>query len=797
MYTDKDKLTAGADERTPSRSEYFSWINSTNEGSTESQTLTNLEYFAYLKRKYNMQLDIYAWDAGNLDGAWGTYETFDSPKIKAQYPNGFKPVADKAAEMGTRMGLWGGPDGFGTTKESAEARLEQMVSLARDLNFALFKFDGVCGALTPENEKYFVRMMEECRRYAPDLILLNHRLNLGEEGMKHATTFLWEGVETYVDVHIANQRTAPHHRGFFMDRGHTPNLLRLTEDHGVCLSSHLDYFEDDLIIQAFSRNLIVAPEIYGNPWFLRDDEHAHLARIFNLHRRYRDILIDGFILPEGWYYPKNTISRGSLKKRFIVSGNQSWDPFFMHLRLDMSIGLAECEKVAVIIHHPFEEYVGEYSYGETIDIEISPYRAILVEICDRNEADIMLCGCKYEVLHEDVNGKIDKVKIVSAKGDISYTDGRPFMKTKAFDNTLRDPKKLGEVAADMFAGIPADSVKQLECALFAQDQDSLEKRSILRSGETKIPEVQAARDAFFNQKTYAIRGPECAYAFDGKDDTFFDGTSRMFFRNDQGFRHDGGCLRIDFGEEYEADYIYFEFFDTDEDMEELPSVMKQVIPPVCDYSTDLLNWSNTTIDEVRNIRHETKNVIVQYINNIIQREGRRRCVTYPLKKSLRYFRMPCPIDHIHKITLIRDGKELELKAPRANNLLPYDREVVFAKELDITVTPEDYREGCYISVGLEGYHGPEGAYAVIEMDGEYMAAPDRAPGYGTNPWEDFAEASFRYDHHYTYYFPVSPEMCGKKLTVRVLGMNNDLSDFGVTAYLCDKNICLDGIEAEI
>ena len=55
---------SGARENTPSKSEYFSWINNTNEGSTEQQTLTNFAYFEYLKRTYGMQLDIYAWDAG-------------------------------------------------------------------------------------------------------------------------------------------------------------------------------------------------------------------------------------------------------------------------------------------------------------------------------------------------------------------------------------------------------------------------------------------------------------------------------------------------------------------------------------------------------------------------------------------------------------------------------------------------------------------------------------------------------------------------------------------------------------
>jgi len=42
-------------------------------------------------------------------------------------------------------------------------------------------------------------MMTRCREYSPDLILLNHRLGL-EKAKKYATTFLWEGNETYIDV---------------------------------------------------------------------------------------------------------------------------------------------------------------------------------------------------------------------------------------------------------------------------------------------------------------------------------------------------------------------------------------------------------------------------------------------------------------------------------------------------------------------------------------------------------------------------------------------------------------------
>ena len=114
--------TRGALESTPSKAQYFSWINNTNEGSTEEQTLINLEYFRYLKEEYGMELDIYAWDAGNLDGADGRYEKLCGEKLKKQYPNGYRPLADAAAKIGARLGVWCGPDGFGDTQKEAKGR---------------------------------------------------------------------------------------------------------------------------------------------------------------------------------------------------------------------------------------------------------------------------------------------------------------------------------------------------------------------------------------------------------------------------------------------------------------------------------------------------------------------------------------------------------------------------------------------------------------------------------------------------------------------------------------------------
>ncbi len=797
MPVEKNSRLAGADERTPSRSEYFSWINNTNEGSTEAQTLINLDYFAYLKRKYNMKLDIYAWDAGNLDGSEGTYQTFDSPKLKSQYPNGYGPIVAAAREIGCRLGVWGGADGFGDTEESAAARIEQMVSLARDYNFALFKFDTVCGQLAPDHEKYFIKMMQDCRKYSPDLILLNHRLPLSPEAEQYATTFLWEGLETYVDVHVSNQMTAPHHRAFIMSRGQTPDLCRLTEDHGVCLSSNLDFFEDDLIIQAFSRNLILAPEIYGNPWFLRDDEQARLARIFNLHRRYRDILVDGMLLPKGDNYPDGTIVRGNLTKRFIATANIAWKDFDMKISLDLSIGLAPCDKVSVIIHHPYEKFVGKFNWGEKVTIPVKSFRASLVEICDSREADVMLSGCEYEVLHEDESGKIDRINIVSSTGEVAYTDGKVFDTVPAFDITLRSPKMLGGIDADVVLPVRDDSNAQLEAALFSQDHDSLEKRCIDRSGETNIPEVKAARDAFFAQETYKIRGCENRFAFDGCDDTYFDGVSKIFYYED-GFRMDGGCLRVDLGDVYDADYIYFEYFDSDiTETGYFAGVVQQKVPAVCDFSRDLDNWKDTYIDEVHTIRPEEKDILVASVHSIKKVMGKRKYVTYPIGGEIRYFRMPRPLDRIHKIAIFKDGEEIALTAPHANNILPYGRKVSYTKEFNVKVAGEDFRDGCYMTVCLEGWHEVEAAYAVLECDGKLYTAPDRTPSYQSNVWEFVVRPSMVQEHHYSYYFPITKEMCDRDITVRVLGIDEKSTNYAVTAYLCDKNDKLLGVEADI
>ncbi len=746
----KRREDAGADSFTPSVPQYFSWINNTNEGSTEEQTHINLNFFDYLLRTYGMEIKIYAWDAGNFDGSASGYGDENSEKFRSQYPRGWAPIAEHAAKLGIRMGLWGGPDGFGDTPEEEKKRYTFYADLCKKYNFALFKLDGVCGPLRPEKAPVFASLLRECRRYSPDLIVLNHRLPL-YEAEPYITTFLWQGVETYVDVLSHNAGTGTHHRCFIFDRGLPDNLERLAEDHGVCISSCPDYFDDDLIYQAFGRCMILAPEIYGNPWFLRDDEYAHLAYIFNLHKLAAPILVNGLKLPETLGITRdrdgnpipgaNPVSRGTDSHRFIVTGNNSWEVQTVTLPLDETIGLRlpKGTAVRVVSHHPRAEVIGDYTVGDTVRIPLMPFRAHLLEIAPQDEL---------------------------------YTITAPVRKEQM------PPRLLGTMAE---AAIPANARTLLESALFGIDNDSLEARAVRRSGPTKIPEVQAARDAFFSQKTYLARGCEGRFAFDGNPDTFFDGYSRFY---SDGLRTNGGCLRVDFGALYDADTVEIECFAIDTPALEVPL---QNFPESGFYSEELEVWKPVGQPQkcIRNPACKAP-VVTSRVHTIYEAEGQRVAVRYAVG-ALRYFMLPEPMDRIYAIRLYKNGKELTVQHPRVNNLQsPPDALKVCAYKT-ITLTLPEIRSGQYLALAAEGYCGREALWCTAEIDGMLCAFPDRASSYLSNVWEHLVTR--QKSENYTYYLPLDESCSGKTVTLHALFCESDNPQNAAPAecrvWLCD------------
>ncbi len=757
----------GADEQTPSRSQYFSWINNTNEGSTAAQTLVNLEFFAWLQREYGMVLDIYAWDAGNIDGG-GCYGSMDSERFRERFPDGVAPIAAAAAEINTRLGLWGGPDGFGETPAEEAARTEMMVSLCRDHNFMLFKIDGVCGQLREEKRDAFAHMMTECRKYSPDLILLNHRLNLGH-AVEHCTTWLWEGAETYIDVHMANTTTAPHHRAGALARGLPPDLQRLTEDHGVCLSSCLDYWEDDLILQAFNRCLILAPEIYGNPWLLRDDESPRLARIYNLHRRYRDILVNGMLLSEAQYGP-NAVSRGNDRTRLITLRNLSWEPVEYTIKLDRTIGLQETESLNVRQYHPVERVVGDFSFGDETTVEVPAFRSCLVAVSADPCPEPSVVGCDFEVVRDMPNHPVE-LRLLGTPGtscDVSLPDGSS--QTVEFPGHkpgFPPHRKLGELTA---CPVPTDAEELYEATCFAADNDALEVRELRRSGPTQIPAVQAARDAFFEQELFRRRGIWDKYMFDGKPDTFFS----VWYRETEDMRIRSGALRVQFGKGIKVDRLILQALEKQEDF---PLELS------ADVTADLKDWQPIRFRLDKAAPQESVDVAYITRNGSGVRYDKHQIITYvadlEAAMDLRYLRCSPAPGRVSSVAAALDGNMLDRSDWRGSNLFGRLSAAppIAAWQGSFELGTE--ADNSYLAVALDGEHGVETAYVAVRA-GRPVGAPDRSPSYPSNVFEcRVREAS----GNTTHYIPVTPEMHNREIDVVVLLLDGGTAEIKPAAWI--------------
>ena len=783
-------------EGTPSVPQYFSWINNTNEGSTEGQTLINLEFFRWLHDEYGMHLGIYAWDAGNIDSA-SYYGSMQTERFKKQFPNGWKGIAEKAVSFDCRLGLWGGPDGFGNTPDEEKKRTELLVSLCRDYGLQLFKFDAVCGQLRDKKQDAFAHAMSECRKYAPDLIVLNHRLNLGK-ALPHATTFLMGGAETYIDVHMVNRNTATHNRQSALSRGLPPDLKRLTEDHGVCLSSCLDYWEDDLILQAFNRCLILAPEIYGNPWLLRDDEFSKLARIYNLHYRNREILVKGLVLPEETY-GRYAVARGDGSSRFVTLRNLTWEPIVYHVRLDQEIGLTERGTVHVRRYHPSERILGEFSYGKTIEVEVAPFRSYLLMATVKSCPEVGVVGCDYEVFRDTEHkpvllkllgmpGERATVKLQSGKKTFSraFLNGRPTdaILKKGVEITFPGRfltkawhRKLADLTSTQ---VPEDAEQLYEATCFSARNDALEVQSLYRSGPTRIPQVQKARDAFFNQELFWRRGIWDKYMFDGKNETFF---SVYHYRSDK--RIDKGVLRLDFGSPVKADRILLTaLWPTD----------REVAPPkemMADVSVDLKNWLPIKYQLERHSGAMPQSV---KIANILRNGGEHRLYdanvcswTSDLSNApeFRYMRIPSAPDRVAEIVAWKNNPSragLNRSPWRASNLFaPYNAVVPeVAWQATVQIDNDDTLKGSYLCVALEGNHGTNKAFAALRVGDQWIGASQRAPSFPCVAWEYGPSERSRNN---TYFFPVTENMGGKRIDIVVLGLRGCKTEINAHAWI--------------
>jgi len=763
----------GADEHTPSKAIYDSWLNDLWEGSTENKTIANLDFFKWLKDEYGMQLDIYTLDAGNLDqnpkyaedaknydiGLTKAYGSIETPRFMYNFTNGFHYITRKAKYMDCGIGIWLGPDGYGNTDSVAQKRTDLLVSLCKDYDFDLFKFDAVCTTLPAEHEKYFIRSLTECRKYKPDLITLNHHIPLSEEGKKFMTASLWDDQEPYIDVYTSNSITAPHHRAEALSRGLTPDLKRLYEDQGVCLSSCLDYWDDDLILQAFNRNTILAPEIYGNPWLLRDDEFPKLARIFNLHRQYNNILVNGKMLPEKQYGPY-AVSRGDEHTRLITLRNLTWTPVRYKISLDSAIGLAGNNDIEIRQFHPTEKIIGTFKAGTTVSIEVLPFRSCLIIASNASTREFGIEGCEYAIIKDFPNQPV-VVKLMGMPGSkhsVSLIPGNKTFTSATMDGKEQKDLIQGKNIEIEFPGkplkedyfrklgklkpvkVPADAERIYETTCFTADNDGLEIRSRLRAGETKFKPVENARKLFFVDRNQILKGCGQKYLFD-------DSPYSTFKTND--IPVNGGVFRIDFGEPVIFDKLY------------IAKTPRDYYPGKADVSLDMIHWK-----EVKVIKDETTVGII-----------------YEKPDSIRYLRLNISPPSTTEIIGVRNDKKMDRKKWKATNLFGPYAKAPAVKAWSCHIKIDEAAKGSYLVIAVNGIHGFEGAYAAIRVDGIIIAPTDRSPSYMSNVWESGVHGT---DRNYSYYIPVTNNMIGKKIEVIVLGLDIDKKNIAKRCVNCGE-----------
>lgn len=281
---------------TQRKSMYFTWLAHAWEGLSPQSFQDLIDYLIMLHNEYAIHFDVILLDAGIIE-TLHTYFDHYGDKGKATIDS-ISQAAEKLKAIGSDMGIWLGPDGFGDSECFAEKRIETVKKMVTDWNVSMIKLDAaVSNPITgniENDEKYMnhlYRQMEALRKICPHLVVINHRVSASPYILSVLDSTLWEGMETYPDVYLMNldkprtaSRMATYSRGI-------PTYLdcysHLLEDHGVCFNGVLEGWEEDFLIQAFGRSLVVSPEIYGTLFCLGDEAYKTFAYLMALAERFK------------------------------------------------------------------------------------------------------------------------------------------------------------------------------------------------------------------------------------------------------------------------------------------------------------------------------------------------------------------------------------------------------------------------------------------------------------------------------------------------------------------------------
>jgi len=406
----------------------------------------------------------------------------------------------------------------------------------------------------------------------------------------------------------------------------------------------------------------------------------------------------------------------------------------------------------VRMYHPYIHDMGYYAYGTGVDVTVLPFRSCLVKLTSAPEKDpVTVSGIPYQIVNDRV-GSVAQIKLLGKPGETyKYKiskGGKTRTQTVTFPGERNDDDPYRCICEMEVCDVPDDASSIYYSTVYAADNNALELRSLKRSGETAIPQVQAARDAFFNQERFVGRAVSDRNLFDGDPGTFFDVSMRW-----GDMRYFGNSMfTLDFGESVSLDKLVIST-----DSEHSLGYQKLEQGVYVHVSDDLVNWKT-----------------LRFITALDSE------LDMSTAGAVRYLRfMDCPL-RLSEVTGYKDGRKVCSDKWRATNLfIPYGDwqmkvEKAWKSEFVLDVIPEN----SYLCVAINGKFGTEKAWAGFKIDGEYVGCPDRTPSYTSNSFECPVR---RTDSNYTYYLPLTPDMKGKKIEAWTLVMGGGASDSDIEA----------------
>ncbi|MEX2684452.1 MAG: hypothetical protein Q6373_022970, partial [Candidatus Sigynarchaeota archaeon] len=487
---------------------------------------------------------------------------------------------------------------------------------------------------------------------------------------------------------------------------------------------------------------------------------------------------------------------------FITMRNLECEPETRKITLDEEIGLKPTSLPIVVRQfHPTERIIGEFPYGATVEIEMLAFRSCLVIAAAKdapvNKQEVTITGTDYEVVR-DIPGKHVKVTLLGMPGTTARVSlpGGKTMDVQFPGQSLKQPwhRKLAELDP---CDVPADAETLYEATCFAADNNCLEARCMARSGSTLVPEVQAARDAFFEQPLFKARAPWDKFVFDS------DASTRMFTA-----AYPEAGLRIDLGDVVQIDALIIK--GTGDGFE------KDSI--TVDISTDLITWTTVSArvhdcrpalasdkdDSLFAITPEPEDAPFDPRNDprffgesrFPLPVGKQRYVEIDVPgKSARYFRVHDVPAYVFKVGGRNAGAWIHDRSRwRLNYLFERLQRPSFDKAYHASFLLDEIPDGSQVCVAIFGEHGDEGAFAALRIDGKPIGAPDRALSYQAHPWEHVVKAA---TGNYTYYFPLRQEYKGKPIEAFVLGVKGNPRPMFVEAWITAYPIPFKRVELDL